>query len=123
VRVPYHAAQNYIAKLIKAGAAWRFVTKRASRSRGRSWIARSRRSLRRERERAGFAGSEEANYLARYFGGWRFGFAYADLSTGEFGCEVRAAALDDDRARVSPAELLIKTDKRRASRAWKDAGV
>ncbi|CAA9252428.1 MAG: DNA mismatch repair protein MutS [uncultured Chthoniobacterales bacterium] len=109
--VPYHAAQNYIAKLIKAGRRVGICDQTSE--------AQAGKIVTREVTQIITAGtvseldlleSKRANYLgAIHAGEGRFGFAYADLSTGEFRLtEVASnAALLDELARVSPAELLV----------------
>jgi DNA mismatch repair protein MutS len=109
--VPYHAAQNYIAKLIKAGRRVAICDQTSE--------AQAGKIVTREITQIISAGtvseldlleSKRANYLgAIHAGEGKFGFAYADLSTGEFRlAEVGSAnALLDELARVSPAELLI----------------
>jgi DNA mismatch repair protein MutS len=109
--VPYHAAQNYIAKLIKAGRRVAICDQTSE--------AQAGKIVTREITQIISAGtvseldlleSKRANYLGGVHAGeGRFGFAYADLSTGEFRLtEVAShAALLDELARVSPAELLI----------------
>ena len=61
------------------------------------------------------ARSKRANYLgAIYADGDAFGFAYADLSTGEFRltqAQDRTIPARSD-ARVSPAELLISSEQK-----------
>ena len=109
--VPYHAAQNYIAKLIKAGRRVAICDQTSEAQPGKI--------VTREITQIITAGtvseldlleSKRANYLgAIYFGAGAYGFAYADLSTGEFRLaqvETRSA-LHDELARVSPAELLV----------------
>jgi DNA mismatch repair protein MutS len=59
---------------------------------------------------AGFVEANRPNYLgAVYFHEGRFGFAYAELSTGEFRVTEASngSALLDDLARISPAEVLV----------------
>jgi DNA mismatch repair protein MutS len=59
--------------------------------------------------------AKRANYLgAIYADGDAFGFAYADLSTGEFRLTQAQdrQSLQDEIARVSPAELLISSEQK-----------
>ena len=59
--------------------------------------------------------AKRANYLgAIYADGDAFGFAYADLSTGEFRLTQAQdqQSLHDEIARVSPAELLISSEQK-----------
>ena len=109
--MPYHAAQNYIAKLIKGGRRVAICDQTSEPQPGRI--------VTREITQIITAGTvseldlleaKRANYLgAIHFGDGAFGFAYADLTTGEFRLtEVTSRnALDDELARVAPAELLI----------------
>jgi DNA mismatch repair protein MutS len=109
--VPYHAAPNYIAKLIKAGRRVAICDQTSDPQPGKI--------VSREITQIISAGTvseldlleaKRANYLgAIYFEGGIFGFAYADLSTGEFRLTQLndSSALLDQLARVSPSELLI----------------
>jgi len=111
--VPYHAAQNYIAKLIKAGRRVAICDQTSDPQPGKI--------VSREITQIVSAGTvselslleaKRANYLgAIYYDADEntFGFAYADLSTGEFRLTQleNSSALLDEIARVSPAELLI----------------
>ena len=109
--MPYHAAQNYIAKLIKAGRRVAICDQMSEPQPGKI--------VSREITQIITAGtvseldlleSKKANYLgAIHFAEGVWGFAYADLSTGEFRlAEVGSiGALRDELARVAPAELLI----------------
>jgi DNA mismatch repair protein MutS len=109
--MPYHAAQNYIAKLIKAGRRVAICDQTSDAQPGKI--------VSREITQIITAGTvseldlleaKKANYLgAIHFADGVFGFAYADLSTGEFRlAEVGSiGALRDELARVGPAELLI----------------
>src|SRR3954449_8265817 len=84
--VPYHAAQNYIAKLIKAGRRVAVCDQTSEPQPGKI--------VNRDITQIISAGtiselnlldSKRANYLgAVYASGGAFGFAYADLTTGEF---------------------------------------
>jgi DNA mismatch repair protein MutS len=109
--VPYHAAPGYIAKLIKAGKRVAICDQTSEPQPGKI--------VSREITQIISAGtvseldlleSKRANYLgAIYIDNNVFGFAYADLSTGEFRLTQlpNSSALLDQLARVSPAELLI----------------
>ena len=109
--MPYHAAQNYIAKLIKAGRRVAVCDQTSEPQPGKI--------VTREITQIITAGTvseldlleaKRANYLgAIYQHGGIFGFAYADLSTGEFRLLQVASSnsLQDELARVAPAELLI----------------
>src|SRR6266480_874402 len=109
--VPYHAAQNYIAKLIKAGRRVAVCDQTSDPQPGKI--------VTREITQIITAGtvsemdllkSNRPNYLgAVYFQNGVFGFAYAELSTGEFRVTQSGhiSTVMDDLARISPAELLI----------------
>ncbi len=109
--VPYHAAEGYIARLVKAGKRVAICDQVEE--------ARPGKIVRRELTQVISPGtisdlnlldSKKNNFLAalcRQKG--RFGFAYVDTSTGEFRLaefEGRGA-LEDELARVCPAELLV----------------
>ncbi len=114
--VPYHAAQNYIAKLIKAGKRVAICDQTSE--------PRPGRIVTRDITQIISAGTvsdldlldaKRANYLgAIYKHEAAFGFAYADLTTGEFRLTQTAdrSALMDDLARVQPSELLLSEEQR-----------
>ena len=109
--MPYHAAQGYIAKLIQAGRRVAICDQTSEPQPGKI--------VTREITQIITAGTvseldllkaNRPNYLgAVYFLEGVFGFAYAELSTGEFRLTQAAStsALLDDLARISPAELLV----------------
>lgn len=109
--VPYHAAQGYVAKLIQAGRRVAICDQTSDPQPGRI--------VTREITQIITAGtvseldllkSNRPNYLgAIYFLDGVFGFAYAELSTGEFRVTQadEVSNLMDDLTRISPAELLI----------------
>ena len=109
--MPYHAAAGYIAKLIKAGKRVAICDQTSEPQPGKI--------VTREITQIISAGtvsdlnlleSKRANYLgAIFFEDGLFGFAYADLTTGEFRLMQlgNSSALLDELARVSPSELLI----------------
>src|SRR5947199_8465519 len=109
--VPYHAAPNYITKLIKAGRRVAICDQTSEPQPGKI-VSRDITQI----VSAGTVSdldllqAKRANYLgAVHADASVFGFAYADLSTGEFRItqlENRQFLLDH-LARVSPAELLI----------------
>jgi DNA mismatch repair protein MutS len=140
--VPYHAAQGYVAKLIKAGRRVAICDQTSEPQPGKI-VSRDITQI----ISAGTVSelnlldAKRANYLgAVYAENGNFGFAYADLTTGEF----RLTQFDDDRqrsrgdasdvdgparegmrggnrayqlllnelARVSPAELLISAEQK-----------
>ncbi|MDP9254689.1 MAG: DNA mismatch repair protein MutS [Verrucomicrobiota bacterium] len=109
--VPYHAAPGYIAKLIKAGRRVA-ICDQTSDPRPGTIVSREITQI----ISAGTVSeldlleSKRANYLgAIFFDDGVFGFAYADLSTGEFRLTQlkNSSALLDELARVSPSELLV----------------
>jgi DNA mismatch repair protein MutS len=109
--MPYHAAQGYIAKLIQAGRRVAICDQTSEPQPGKI--------VNREITQIITAGTvseldllkaNRPNYLgAVYFHEGRFGFAYADLSTGEFRVTEasKGSSLLDDLARISPAEVLV----------------
>jgi DNA mismatch repair protein MutS len=114
--VPYHAAQNYIAKLIKAGRRVA-VCDQTSQPQPGKIVSRDITQI----VSAGTVSdldlleSKRANYLgAVYHDQGTFGFAYADLSTGEFRLTQARdkQALLDELARVGPAELLVSDEQK-----------
>jgi DNA mismatch repair protein MutS len=114
--VPYHAAQTYIAKLIKAGRRVAICDQTSEPQPGKI-VSRDITHI----VSAGTVSdldlleAKRANYVgAVYADSSIFGFAYADLSTGEFRItqlEDRQSLLDQ-LARVSPAELLISSEQK-----------
>jgi DNA mismatch repair protein MutS len=114
--VPYHAAHNYIAKLIKAGKRVAICDQTSE--------PRPGRIVTRDITQIISAGTvsewdlleaKRANYLgAIYEHQNAFGFAYADLTTGEFRiAQTRDEnALTDQLARVQPSELLVSEEQR-----------
>src|SRR5256714_4382489 len=109
--MPYHAAPGYIAKIIQAGRRVAICDQTSDPQPGKI--------VTREITQIITAGtvseldllkSNRSNYLgAIYFQDGAFGFAYAELSTGEFRLtQLRdTSTLMDDLTRISPAELLI----------------
>src|SRR5881398_1291687 len=115
--VPYHAAQGYIHRLINAGRRVAVCDQMSEPQRGRKIVDREvtqiiSAGLVRE---LSWLDAKRANYLgAIYVDGDAFGFAYADLSTGEFRLTQAQGrqSLHDQIARVSPAELLISSEQK-----------
>src|SRR5438128_6081347 len=115
-RVPYHAAQTYIAKLIKAGRRVAICDQTSEPQPGKI-VSRDITQI----VSAGTVSdldlleAKRANYVGAIYADLGiFGFAYADLSTGEFRItqlENRQSLLDQ-LARVSPAELLISSEQK-----------
>ena len=114
--MPYHAAQSYIAKLIKAGRRVAICDQTSEPQPGKI-VSRDITQI----VSAGTVSdldlleAKRANYLgAVYTDGGLFGFAYADLTTGEFRLtqlQDRQSLLDE-LARVSPSELLISCEQK-----------
>jgi len=113
--VPYHAAQTYIAKLIKAGRRVAICDQTSEPQPGKI-VSRDITQI----VSAGTVSdldlleSKRANYLgAVYADGSAFGFAYTDLSTGEFRLTQAKdrQTLLDELARVSPSELLVSDEQ------------
>jgi len=114
--MPYHAAQTYIAKLIKAGRRVAICDQTSEPQPGKI-VSRDITQI----ISAGTVSdldlleAKRANYLgAVYADGGVFGFAYADLTTGEFRLtqlQDRQSLLDQ-LARVSPSELLISSEQK-----------
>ncbi len=109
--VPYHAAQNYLAKLIKAGRRVAICDQTSAPQAGKI--------VTREITQIVSAGTvseldlletKRANYLAAIHAAEDVcGLAYADLTTGEFRVAELASpsALLDELARIAPSEILI----------------
>ena len=115
--VPYHAAYGYIRKLINAGRRVAICDQMSEPQRGRKIVDREVTQI----ITAGtvselsWLDAKRANYLgAVYADAGVFGFAYTDLSTGEFRLTQaqNRESLLDQIARVSPAELLISSEQK-----------
>src|SRR5216110_2859785 len=115
--VPYHAAPGYIRRLINAGRRVAVCDQMSEPQPGRKIVDREVTQI----VTAGtvselsWLDAKRANYLgAIYADGDAFGFAYADLSTGEFRLTQAQdqQSLQDEIARVSPAELLISSEQK-----------
>jgi DNA mismatch repair protein MutS len=115
--VPYHAAQSYVAKLIKAGRRVAICDQTSDPQPGKI-VSRDITQI----ISAGTVSdldlleSKRANYLGAVFvDGGMFGFAYADLSTGEFRLTQlqNRQGLLDELVRVSPSELLVSDEQKR----------
>jgi DNA mismatch repair protein MutS len=114
--MPYHAAQTYIARLIKAGRRVAICDQTSEPQPGKI--------VSRDITQIISAGTisdldlleaKRANYLgAVYADSGIFGFAYADLTTGEFRLtELQdRQSLLDELARVSPSELLVSSEQK-----------
>src|SRR5436305_11272434 len=113
--MPYHAAQTYIAKLIKAGRRVAICDQTSEPQPGKI-VSRDITQI----VSAGTVSdldlleSKRANYLGAVYADARvFGFAYADLSTGEFRITQLqdSQSLLDEVARVSPSELIVSDEQ------------
>ena len=114
--VPYHAAPGYIAKLIKAGRRVAICDQTSEPQPGKI-VSRDITQI----ISAGTVSelnlldAKRANYLGAVYGDDEgFGFAYADLTTGEFRLTQLKdrQALLDELARVSPSELLVSAEQK-----------
>src|SRR5437764_7161554 len=114
--VPYHAAQTYIAKLIKAGRRVAICDQTSEPQPGKI-VSRDITQI----ISAGTVSdldlleAKRANYLGAVSAdGGIFGFAYADLTTGEFRLVelTDRQSLLDELARVSPSELLVSSEQK-----------
>lgn len=114
--VPYHAAEGYVAKLVRAGKRVAICDQVSDPQPGKivqrqvtQVISPGTVSDLNQLE------SKRNNYLAAVYQLKElFGFAYADLSTGEFRVTelADAAALEDELARISPTEILVDEEQR-----------
>src|SRR5882762_8241865 len=114
--VPYHAAQTYIARLIKAGRRVAICDQTSEPQQGKI-VSRDITQIISAGTVSDFdlLEAKRANYLgAVYADAGIFGFAYADLTTGEFRLTELPdrQSLLDELARVSPSELLISSEQK-----------
>ncbi len=120
--VPYHAAQNYIAKLIKAGKRVAICDQTSEPQPGRIVTRDITQIISAGTvSELGLLEAKRANYLGAIYehesaspARTIFGFAYADLTTGEFRLmQLRTqGALADELARVGPSEILVSEEQR-----------
>src|SRR6266508_4943261 len=114
--MPYHDTQNYIAKLIKAGRRVAICDQTSEPQPGKI-VSRDITQIISAGTVSDFdlLEAKRANYLgAVYTDGGIFGFAYADLTTGEFRLtklQDRQSLLDE-LARISPSELLVSDEQK-----------
>ena len=115
--VPYHAAHGYIRRLIKAGRRVAICDQMTEPQPGRKIVDREITQI----ISAGTVSElswlepKRANYLgAVYADNGAFGFAYADLTTGEFRLTQTQnhQSLLDELTRVGPAELLVSEEQK-----------
>jgi DNA mismatch repair protein MutS len=123
--IPWHAAESYIARLVKAGKRVAIAEQTSEPKPGKI--------VEREIARILTAGSiddinlldhQRSNYLAAvYQHGKKIGLACIDHSTGEFsvGEFSDIAQLQDELGRLTPAELLIPEDQTAAFGAFTNA--
>src|SRR6267154_2731026 len=114
--MPYHAAPSYIAKLIKAGRRVAICDQTSEPQQGKI-VSRDITQIISAGTVSDFdlLEAKRANYLgAVYADAGIFGFAYADLTTGEFRLTELPdrQSLLDELARVSPSELLISSEQK-----------
>src|SRR5882757_9227947 len=120
--VPYHAAQNYIAKLIKAGRRVAICDQTSEPQPGRIVTRDITQIISAGTvSELGLLEPKRANYLGAIYkhesaspARTVFGFAYADLTTGEFRLmELRTqGGLADELARIGPSEILVSEEQR-----------
>jgi DNA mismatch repair protein MutS len=120
--VPYHAAQNYIAKLIKAGRRVAICDQTSEPQPGRIVTRDITQIISAGTvSELGLLEAKRANYLGAIYehksaspARTVFGFAYADLTTGEFRLMQLATqgGLADELARVGPSEILVSEEQR-----------
>src|SRR4029434_6860030 len=114
--VPYHAAQSYVAKLIKAGRRVAICDQTSDPQPGKI-VSRDITQIISAGTVSDLAllESKRANYLgAVYMNGGVLGSAYAHLSTGEFRlaqAQDRQSLLDE-LARVRPSEVLVSDEQK-----------
>ena len=125
--VPYHAAQNYIAKLIKAGKRVAICDQTSETRPGRIVTRDITQIISAGTvSELGLLEAKRANYLGAIYeyesaspARTIFGLAYADLTTGEFRLMQLSTngALADELARVGPSEILVSEEQREVF-AW-----
>jgi DNA mismatch repair protein MutS len=129
--VPYHAAQNYIAKLIKAGKRVAICDQTSEPQPGRIVTRDITQIISAGTvSELGLLEAKRANYLGAIYEHESaspariiFGFAYADLTTGEFRLmQLRTqGGLADELARVGPSEILVSEEQREVFASIKHA--
>jgi DNA mismatch repair protein MutS len=120
--VPYHAAQNYVAKLIKAGRRVAICDQTSEPQPGRIVTRDITQIISAGTvSELGLLEAKRANYLGAIYehesaspARTIFGFAYADLTTGEFRLMQlnTQGGLADELARVGPSEILVSEEQR-----------
>src|ERR1700720_696108 len=129
--VPYHAAPGYIAKLIKAGRRVAICDQTSEPQPGRIVTRDITQIISAGTvSELGLLEAKRANYLGAIYehesaspARTVFGFAYADLTTGEFRLmQLRTqGGLADELARVGPSEVLGSEEKREVFASIKHA--
>src|SRR5947207_4700688 len=129
--VPYHAAQNYIAKLIKAGRRVAICDQTSEPQPGRIVTRDITQIISAGTvSELGLLEAKRSNYLGAIYEHESasparsvFGFAYADLTTGEFRLmQLRTqGGLADELARVGPSEILVSEEQREVFASIKHA--
>src|SRR4029079_6003946 len=129
--VPYHAAQSYIAKLIKAGKRVAICDQTSEPQPGRIVTRDITQIISAGTvSELGLLEAKRGNYLAAIYehesanpARTSLGFAYADLTTGEFRLMQLSsqAALADELARVGPSEILVSEEQREVFASIKHA--
>ena len=129
--VPYHAAQHYIAKLIKAGKRVAICDQTSEPQPGRIVTRDITQIISAGTvSELGLLEAKRANYLGAIYehesaspARTIFGFAYADLTTGEFRLMQLSTqgALADELARVGPSEILVSEEQREVFASIKHA--
>src|SRR5438067_9319998 len=120
--VPYHAAQNYIAKLIKAGKRVAICDQTSEPQPGRIVTRDITQIISAGTvSELGLLQAKRSNYLGAIYeyesaspARTIVGFAYADLTTGDIRLMQlnTRGALTDELARVGPSEILVSEEQR-----------
>jgi DNA mismatch repair protein MutS len=114
--VPFHAAHGYIRRLIKAGRRVAVCDQMTEPQPGRKIVDREITQIISAGTISELSWLEpkRANYLGAVYTDGTFGFAYADLTTGEFRLtqtQDRQSFLDE-LMRIGPAELLVSEEQK-----------
>ena len=114
--VPYHAAENYIAKLVKAGRRVAICDQVSEPQPGKIVDRQITQVISPGTiSDLNLLDSKRNNFLAAvHLKDGAYGFAFVDLSTGEFRLTELAdlPALQDELARVMPAEILFSEEQK-----------
>ncbi len=106
--IPYHALDNYLAKLIRKGIKVAIVEQMEDPKKAKGVVKRDvvRIVTPGTVTESQILDDRSNNYIASLYRGKGFGIAYVDLTTGEF----RSTETDepiDELARLAPAEILV----------------